>query len=344
MSRVWRRFAGLGLVVLGVVGSAGIVPEARTEVGVSEAGSISAQEARRRLMGPGRTARFRATTWLERVVAGALVPVIVERVRRGEGGVADLGVVAGVAELGVERWWVEGAEFVVLRELAGRERGTGAYVFRVGGASGGEVILQAPHAWFDVNTGRVAVAMMFDAVGPSPRGLFINTVQRYERGSPVVAGRADVCHRVEHLFSAVTDAAVGALGVGAQGVGAVGVGVIQLHGFDVAGVPAGTRVILSEGLAQAPSERLVGVGARVGAVLGAGVRVYHRDVRRLGGTTNVQARVVARHAGGWFVHVEMAAEVRERLRLSRRLRRGLAGALIGVGVEAAVGVGAGGVP
>lgn len=278
----------------------------------------TAAAARRALMAPGRTATLRPTTLIERTAVDALVPAIVERARRGEARVDDLAPVAGMAALAVERWVVEGAAFIVLREAAGQERGTGAYVFRVGPVAGPEVVLQAPHAYFDLHTGRIAAAMMFDPVGPHPRALMLNTVQRYQRQPPTPDSPADVCHRPEHLFSHVTDRALAALGRAT---------VVQLHGFDAAGVPAGTRAIVSEGLDRAPSLRLVALSARIEAALGDGVRVYHRDLTRLGGTTNAQARVVARHAYGWFVHLEMATAAREALRAKRALRRALAAAL-----------------
>lgn len=288
-------------------------------------GPMTAAEARRALMKPGRTAHLRPTTVMERAAVEALVPVIVERARRGEARVHDLAPVAGMAALAVEQWVVEGGMFLVLREAAGRERGTGAYVFRVGPVGRAEVVLQAPHAYFDLHTGRIAAAMMFEREGPHPRALMLNTVQRYQRGRPTPESPADVCHRPEHLFSFVTDRTLAALGRAM---------VVQLHGFDAAGVPVGTRAIVSEGLSRAPSLRLVALAERVEAALGAGVRVYHRDLKRLGGTTNAQARVVARHAYGWFVHLEMATAVREALRGRRALRRALAAALFAP-VEAA---------
>lgn len=310
--------AALIVASFAVAGPAPAAPEG--PIVTAPTSPTTPQDARRALLGPGRRASWAPTTLMERVVVDALVPVLVDRARRDVSGVDDLGPIARTAAMEVVRWGVAGGEYLVLREASGHERGTGAYVFRVGPLAGPEVILQAPHAYYDENTGRIAVAMMFDPEGPHPRALFVNTLQRYLRGAPVATSRADVCHRPEHLYGHATDRALAAMGA---------VGVVQLHGFDAAGVPPGTRVIVSEARAAAPTPRLEALGARLAEVFGEGVRVYHRDLERLGGTTNVQARIVAGHPGAWFAHLEMAPEVRLALRKTRALRRSLATALYG---------------
>lgn len=279
------------------------------------------RDARRALLGPGRKATLRPTTLIERAVVDGLIPPLVERARQGGTDVADLAAIAHPAALVVERWTVEGHDFLVLRERPGEARGAGAYVFRVGPATpsvGAEVLLQAPHAYFDLDTGRVAVAIMFDPKGPHPRALFVNTLQRYQRGEPDPHSAADVCHRPEHLFTWTTDRALTALSP---------VTLIQLHGFDADGVPPGTRAIVSEGAARAPTAPLIALGDRLGETIGPGVAVYHRDLKRLGGTTNVQGRLCDARAR--FVHVELAREVRADLRKSGKARRAFTRALFG---------------
>ena len=350
-------------------------PEAPVPPSPAAATPTTVREARRALLNPGRKATLRTTTLIEQAVVDGLIPILVERARRGETTVGDLAPIAHPAALTVERWTVEGHDFLVLRERPGEARGAGAYVFRVGPSTpsaGAEVLLQAPHAYFDLHTGRIAAAIMFDPKGPHPRALFVNTLQRYQRGEPDPHSPADVCHRPEHLFTWATDRAIGALDapdfdanpVAAADLADAGVApprrasgttsssrlgiddldapppyrhsrpahlgapvVVQLHGFDADGVPPGTRAIVSEGFARTPSAPLAALGDRLTATLGAGVAVYYRDLKRLGGTTNVQGRLCDGRAR--FVHLELARTVRVALRKSGKTRRAFTRALFG---------------
>jgi len=283
------------------------------------ADGMTVADVRTRLFAAGREARFARTTLLERAAVDALVPMLLDRARRGEDRVADLQVMARLGRLVIERWAVHGQVYLALLEPEDDARGAGAYVFRVGERAG-PFILQAPHAYFDLFTGRIAAGMFFGKrTGPRAAALFVNTLQRYERGEVRWGSRADVCRRPEHLFSLATDRALATMPEAT---------VIQLHGFDEDGVPDGVEMILSGGQRETPSVALQAMADRVRARFGDGVRLFPTQVPVLGGTTNVQGRIAgARRAG--FVHVEMAKAVREALSKTPAQRHRLARALMG---------------
>lgn len=291
--------------------------EASAPASAGDGARLKVREARRALFDAGREAQFRPTTLIERATAEALIPVLVDRARRGETRVRDLRPLARAARLEVLRWTVGDAQFLVLREVKGAARGAGAYVFRVGPPDGPrELVLQAPHAYFDLYTGRIATGMFFGKrEGRRARALFVNTLQRYERGDVDRDSPADVCHRPEHLFSVITDRTLRALGPST---------VIQLHGFGQENVPPGVRAIVSAGEDRLPSTELRAIADGVSTLFGRGVRLYPTDIDRLGGTTNVQGRLAALMPDARFVHLELSKGLRERLRKTPRIRHKLA--------------------
>jgi hypothetical protein len=238
--------------------------------------------------------------------------------------------------LALEAWRVAGRRYWVVRERDDARRGAGAYAVRDGVAGTRPVLLQAPHAYFDLGTGAIAAELFFETAGVG-RALFVNTVQRYQTVPGVRVADpdspADVCHNPDHLFAAATAAALRA------GVARL----IQLHGFEgeadepgrgAAGAaePAraadgdadGARMIVSSGRARSSP----GSAAVAAALGGPAARVlrFPEETRRLGATTNVQARL-AEAAGADFVHVEMSRDVRDRLLADPRALRDLAAAI-----------------
>ncbi len=187
----------------------------------------------------------------------------------------------------------------VLRESAGRREGTGLYAFRPEGAP---ICVQAPHTFFDEGTGPIALAVFADVKGAC---LFVNTVHRH---APSSGGEflADVAHADRTAFRAVT-----------QGMlESARWSIVQLHGFgerddvgrDVAAVVSDGGSARCKG---SPAARLRHALARrlaPGRVLLHGV-----DTRALGGTTNIIG-ADTRRAGGLFLHIELSAAARRRLR------------------------------
>jgi hypothetical protein len=189
-------------------------------------------------------------------------------------------------------------EVWVLAERAEARRGSGCVVLRVGEAN--RVVFEAPHTFFDRGTLPIALEAFESQCA---RGLIINTVHR---------SRLDVAHADLSFFLAAHQAL---LETGPA------MPVVQIHGF-VEDAASGATVIVSAAgsIAEVPA-------ARLRAVVGEGVRVFPDEIRRLGGTTNVQARA-SRRAGAPFLHVEIARSLRDRLVADVALARTFAAALM----------------
>jgi hypothetical protein len=186
----------------------------------------------------------------------------------------------------------------VLREPETRREGLGLYVFRPGGTP---VCVQAPHTFFDEGTGPIALEV-FAALRASC--LFANTVHRH---APSLAGEGlgDVAHAERTAFRAVT-----------RGVlDAARWAVVQLHGFGDREALGRAAAVVSDGARTrpegAPAVRLR--DALAARLAPAPVLLHAADTAVLGGTTNVIGADV-RGAGGVFLHVELSAGARRRLR------------------------------
>lgn len=187
---------------------------------------------------------------------------------------------------------------VVLREAGPARAGGGLFVFRPNGAP---LCVQAPHSFFDQGTGELAMAAF---TGLQASCLFVNTVHRH---APSDQGQhqADVAHAERTMFHAAT------LGL----LDAAKIPIAQLHGFGPRpDVPGDVAAIVSDGAAardkSAPAARLR--DALRGKLTGP-ARVYGEDAHVLGATTNIQGKA-ARARGAPFVHVELSAPARVRLK------------------------------
>ncbi len=215
----------------------------------------------------------------------------------------------------LQLWQVDGHPYWVLRERPGARRGAGTYLFRAAPAPGRVLILQAPHAYYDIDTGPIAARLFFTGTG---QALFTNTLHRY-RAAPgptrrVSRSAADVAHAPSHLFAAATAAAAGSASVT----------VVQLHGF--ADRDAGAQLIVSAGDSHGATP-LARAAAR--ALTGAlpDVALYPEQIRVLGGTTNVQKRALG--DDDEFLHLEMSRGVRRTLLREPRALEALRSALEG---------------
>jgi hypothetical protein len=260
---------------------------------------------------------FRATTLTEREGFATLVPELLAAVRSPSPG--DPGrFAARLHDVGfrLETWTSGTTQVWAVLEEQSRRRGAGAYLFRVGPPEKQEVLLQAPHADYDMGTGDMAARLFLQPPpGNAPRALFLNTMHRYQllpgqkerrAGSP-----ADVAHNPDHLYTAATDAALGAGPLL----------VVQLHGFgtrsddDADGaLPEGTVMVVSAGLSSTSTPRQAAIADKLKKIFGDGVRRYPEEAYVLGATTNVQGRAARRRDGGDFVHLEISAPLRKQLR------------------------------
>lgn len=239
---------------------------------------------------------------------------------------AALAPLADAAGYRVEGWEVAGRRYLAALERRDRRHGGGAFVVHAEPSPGAQVLLQAPHAFHDLGTERVALDLLLEGDG-WPRALFVNTVHRHLDVDGARRRRADApadpCHNPGHLLAVATAAAIEAL---------PDVEVIQLHGFDegddLEEEPALTAIVSAGEPTPTPQARTVAEALRAG--FGPLVALYPEDIDRLGATTNEQGKAVrARGGAARFVHVELSSDLRQRLRRDPAALRRFAAALRG---------------
>ena len=207
-----------------------------------------------------------------------------------------------------------GRRFSFVREQAGRREGRGAYLFAH--ASSARWALQAPHVPSDLRTGRIAARL---AVQGDFRVVAWNTLPRRVAGQGAgdTPASTDVTHVPGTWFSALARAYAAQFPDGR---------VLELHGFD----PAQRRSASARGADFIVSPAHRGTSAAASAFadclaatgLGKVLR-FPTEIGELGGTTNVNARLL--HALGFdgFIHLEIAPAARELLARRRSAREEL---------------------
>lgn len=267
--------------------------------------------------------RFQPTTLQEREVFTALIPGILRSCEQGGAPPSSLVTLAAKAGFVLQASTHDGETFWILREASASLRGAGAYVFRTGKAA--PVFVQAPHADYDLGTGALGARLFASGTKNSrPRAFFTNTAHRYKshpeerREDP--EHPADVAHNAEHLFQLTTDLAVRTT---------PNARVIQLHGFSASegSGRASIAAVVSAGR-DAPTPWAIAVATALREHLGEGARLYPRDTRVLGGTRNVQARLIHTYPSAGFLHLELSAAARAQFAEPERFEK-LCSALLG---------------
>lgn len=297
--------------------------EAGPGAGPGEGGefvAIDLAEARRRLWPDPPPRAYDVPDAAQQAAVAALIRGMLAEPSPAPAALAEAARAAGFV---VEGWTIADQRYLAAREQAERRGGGGAYLVRAEARASSAVILEAPHGFFDLGTERIALELFLAGRG-WPRALFVNTVHRY-LGADGVKRRqaespADPCHSPGHLLAVATAAAVELL---------PGVEVVQLHGFgdDEAEAGAMPAAIVSGGRAEAATPRSRVVAQRLAQGLGVAVGLFPVDTDRLGATTNVQGRAVHQREGASFVHLEMSAALRQRLRDDAAARAQFADAL-----------------
>ena len=216
------------------------------------------------------------------------------------------------AGLRIEQWLVGPHRYLALLELAGTRGMMGAYVFRMGPTTEGrEIVLQAPHSFFDVGTGEIALETFLRA-GEQARALFVNTLHRHMqadgRKEHLAYDPADVAHNRDHPFSRAT-----------QGIALAyeDLLVVQIHGFgqsrEIEGVPA-AEVVTSSGDPEQSGAHALRVQQELQNRLDVAVARFPEDTRSLGATTNMQKAALEGYPGADFLHLELSKDLRSRLR------------------------------
>jgi len=192
----------------------------------------------------------------------------------------------------------------------------GFYVIRKGGDVP-PLVLEAPHAWYDLDTGKLSCALFEAGYG---RALLLNTAQRHapsQGDASAHAGElgADVAHRAESVFQAATLGVADALNDPL---------VVQIHGF---GSGHGSHAaVLSEGSTFQASAQLARAMQLLEPVLGRfGSLVTGEQVPELAARTNVQSQALTGQAR--FLHAELSLPARRTLVVDATLRAQLGDAL-----------------
>lgn len=224
---------------------------------------------------------------------------------------ADLAALADAAGYRVEGWDVGGRHYLAALERPEQRGGGGAILVRADAPPGPAVLLQAPHAFHDLGTEKIALDLVLGSADAWPRALFVNTIHRYIDVDGARRKRddapADPCHNPGHLLALATAAALEVL---------PDAEVLQLHGFDDSDAEgaAPPAAIVSAG-ERTPSTRARALADALRTGTGQRVAVFGDDIERLGATTNVQGHAVrARGSAARFVHIELSATLRQQLR------------------------------
>lgn len=247
-----------------------------------------------------KAARWRSPTEAERIAWSQALPGVVAAAPTCAPGLLDAlaaPLAAAGYALGHHTW--PGGAALVLTETS--PHGAGLLVLRCGDLP--ELVVQAPHGLYDLDTDTIAFAAV--ALGEVRGGMW-NTVHRY-RATPDERPEdrvhpADVCHQATSTFQTATLA---------WALAEPEVRFVQLHGFDARRNDA--AAVLSTGRPDRPPKALREPLAVALALAPTDVEVYGVDASDLGGTRNVQALALASSAAPRFLHVELARGLRERL-------------------------------
>lgn len=198
------------------------------------------------------------------------------------------------------------AQHVAILEEPDLRRGACAVVLRLQSAR--PLAIEAPHSFFDEGTLAVALDLFTTS---HARMLLVNTVHRY-RSSKKDQGAtsesdddreraplSDVAHAPASFFLAAHEAFLESIPSGV---------VVQIHGFSDSSIEGADAVISAARTASSVEP----IAQQLQRQLQLRVLVYPKDTRKLGGTTNVQAKL-SRRMGQRFIHLELSRSLRQRL-------------------------------
>lgn len=192
---------------------------------------------------------------------------------------------------------------VTLQEADTSVRGQGIFVFTFN--NNRSSVIQAPHQFFDLFTGKIALYYFFES---GARSLAINTVNRNSNQ------QSDLAHQPMSLFSAHAEAHARAFPKGR---------LIQFHGFNrgkrASEAARSAEIIVSSGnrITSTRTYQLTQCLRQQTPFL---VRLFGQDVLELGGTTNSSLAAMKKNRATGFIHIELALSTRQILQTSLQVR------------------------
>lgn len=164
------------------------------------------------------------------------------------------------------------------------------------------VLLQAPHQFYDLRTGEIAVALFQQGAGKT---LAMNSAHRYSQGKDV--SHTDWAHLPSAPLNAFTRAFLNA---------AANSTVVQIHGYAEtkrqSSAGRQSDVIISSGQ-RWPHPSMLNFAECLQQNTDWAVLRYPQDIGELGGTTNVQGRLMNSLGNPRFIHLELSSKLRKTL-------------------------------
>lgn len=209
---------------------------------------------------------------------------------------------------------------LLFMEQADIAQGQGAYLFVLKNPL--SFVIQAPHQYFDYATGQLALQFFFEQ---NLRAITLNTVHRNQ------TRQADLAHQANSLFSAFTAAYAEIFSEKEANKQKEKLFeqksesyLLQLHGFSNKHrhTEAGRKadIILSNG-SRSPSLFLRQSQERINNTSAFKVYLYGMDIDELGGSKNSSLAVLTQlNQQAHFIHIELSADTRKKLKLSRSQR------------------------
>jgi len=192
----------------------------------------------------------------------------------------------------------KGEKLLVLSPDAQQTEAYGFFIFRIN--SNMPLIIQSPHRFFDLHTGKIAMQFFLES---RAKACAWNTVHRRN---------VDFGKEKTSFFHALTLASIDT---------DQDISVIQLHGYGQKrnSEPLVDDVILSNGVFK-PSAKLYEISNCLSKYQDIDVAVFPIHVSQLGGTRNVASKAFKQSSLHNFFHIEMSKTYRERLRDKKDLR------------------------
>lgn len=187
-------------------------------------------------------------------------------------------------------------------------RGRGVYLIRTGPSR--PLAITAPHRGSDRHTGTLAAQLFLESAAVAAAW---NSAPR--RPGPNCAHALDLAKAPQHPFTAFALAFARQYRDGR---------IVQLHGFErsrrTTGSVAEAAMVVSDGTTTPDGKLLDLADCLSVAFAPAPVLVFPHEARELGGLTNAQGKALRQSGFQGFVHLEMSAQLRERLADDRELR------------------------